>query len=229
MPTTSSQTSPRLSSGASQIGVAAWLACATVFVALGFLGASRTEEDVFYDYGLAAGSVVVFTILAGVTLLIASSIGRPLEVVGLKRFEWSWLWKALGLIVLLLALAAALDPLTHASEQQGLAPDAWRPDRAGAFAVNAVVASTLVPFGEELFFRGLGVRTLLPFGSVTAVAVTALAFGLAHGLVTALPVLVPFGLALGWIRWRSDSVWPGVIAHGSFNGLALLVLYLTLA
>jgi membrane protease YdiL (CAAX protease family) len=41
-------------------------------------------------------------------------------------------------------------------------------------------------------------------------------------------VLVPFALALGWVRWRSDSVWPGVIAHGFYNGSALLVLYLTL-
>jgi len=55
-----------------------------------------------------------------------------------------------------------------------------------------------------------------------------MAFGLAHGILVALPVLVPFALALGWVRWRSDSVWPGVIAHGFYNGSALLVLYFTL-
>jgi membrane protease YdiL (CAAX protease family) len=39
---------------------------------------------------------------------------------------------------------------------------------------------------------------------------------------------VPFGIVLGWVRRRSDSVWPGVIAHGSYNGAALLVLYISL-
>ena len=81
---------------------------------------------------------------------------------------------------------------------------------------------------QELFFRGVGVRVWLPFGATAAIVITAMAFGLAHGILVALPVLVPFALALGWVRWRSDSVWPGVIAHGFYNGSALLVLYFTL-
>ena len=95
-------------------------------------------------------------------------------------------------------------------------------------ASDGSVAATLVPFAEELFFRGLGVRALLPLGSAAALAVTALAFGLGHGLFSALPVLVPFALALGWVRLRSDSVWPGVLAHGFYNGAALLYLYFDL-
>jgi membrane protease YdiL (CAAX protease family) len=41
-------------------------------------------------------------------------------------------------------------------------------------------------------------------------------------------VLVLFGAALGWVRLRSDSVWPGMVAHGFFNGFALLVVYVNL-
>ena len=71
-------------------------------------------------------------------------------------------------------------------------------------------------------------RAFLPFGGLGAIAITALAFGLGHGLLVALPVLVPFGIALGWVRLNADSVWPGVLAHGFYNGSALLVLYFQL-
>jgi membrane protease YdiL (CAAX protease family) len=204
---------------------------AFVLIALAFAGTSGgagVDEDILYDYGFAFGSLIVYGILVLVTLAIAALLGEPLPAVGIKRFAWRWIWIALGLILLVLGLASALEPVLHAGEEQGFQPDTWQPDRAGAFALNAVVAATVVPFGEELFFRGLGVRVLLPFGALTAVVVTALAFGLGHGLFSALPVLVPFALALGWVRLRSDSVWPGVIAHGFYNGTALLFLYLDL-
>jgi membrane protease YdiL (CAAX protease family) len=231
MSATSSETSARLSNGSNRNALIAWLAIVALLVALGFVGTStgQTDPDVLYDYSFAGGSAVIYAILVAVTLAIAHSYGDAVGALGLQSTSWWWIWRAVGLIVLVLVLGAVLEPFLHASEKQGFAPDAWRPDRAGAFAINSVIASTVVPFAEELFFRGLGVRVLLPFGGVAAVGVTALAFGLGHGLLVALPVLVPFGLALAWVRWRSDSIWPGVVAHGSYNGIALLVLYLTLA
>ena len=230
MPTTWSRISDRLSTAPSRGAIAAWLAIAALLIALGFVGTSSAEpnSDVLYDYAFAGGSVVIYGILVGVTLTIASRLGHPLQVAGFKRFKWRWVGIGIGLIVLVLLLAQALEPLLHAGDKQGLEPKEWRPDRTNAFAINALVASTVVPFAEELFFRGVGVRALFPFGGAAAVVITALAFGLGHGLLVALPVLVPFGLALGWVRLRADSVWPGVVAHGFYNGSALLALYLQL-
>ncbi|HEY3068979.1 MAG TPA: type II CAAX endopeptidase family protein [Gaiellaceae bacterium] len=227
MQTTSSEISPRRSIASSQRALVAWSAVAIAFVALAFVGSSsgQIDPDILYKYSFAATSIVAYAILVGVTLFIARWLGRPLGAVGLVSFRWRWVWIAIGLIVLVLILAAALEPALHAGEKQGLEPDVWRPGRAGAFAVNALVASTVVPFAEELFFRGLGVRALLPLGGLAAVTVTALAFGLGHGIFVALPVLLPFGLALAWVRLRSGSVWPGMLAHGFYNGSALLYLY----
>ena len=50
---------------------------------------------------------------------------------------------------------------------------------------------------------------------------TGVAFGLAHGLVLGLPVLAIFGVTLGWLRWQTGSVYPGMIVHGLFNAMAL--------
>jgi membrane protease YdiL (CAAX protease family) len=52
--------------------------------------------------------------------------------------------------------------------------------------------------------------------------VTAVAFGLAHGLLVALPVLTVFGAILGWLRVRTESVVPCIVLHAIFNGAALL-------
>jgi membrane protease YdiL (CAAX protease family) len=230
MQTTSLETSDRLSNGSSRGALAAWLGVAALLVALGFVGTSTGQSDpnVLYDYSFAVGSTIIYAILVAVSFGIASALGRPFVAAGLAKFSWSWTWKAVGLIVVVLVVAQLLEPLLHAGEKQGLEPSVWRPDRAPAFALNALVASTVVPFAEELFFRGVGVRALLRFGGPSAIGVTALVFGLGHGILAALPVLVLFGAALGWVRLRSDSVWPGMIAHGFFNGFALFIVYVNL-
>ena len=86
-----------------------------------------------------------------------------------------------------------------------------------------------MPFTEELFFRGLGVRALQFLGGMSAVVITGLVFGFSHGILGALPPLILFGIALGWVRLRSDSVWPGILAHGFYNAVGILIVYLQLA
>jgi membrane protease YdiL (CAAX protease family) len=203
---------------------------AALFAGLNFLaaGAGETDRNVLYKYSFVGSSLVGSAILVGVTLLIARWMGRPVAAIGLKGFEWRWLGAAAGVILAVAVLGVLLEPVLHAGEEQGFEPTAWDPDRVGAFALNAVLVATLAPFAEELFFRGLGVRALLPFGGLAAIGVSALAFGLGHGLLVALPVLVVFGAGLGWVRLRSGSVWPGMLAHGFYNGAILLYVYLDL-
>ena len=81
----------------------------------------------------------------------------------------------------------------------------------------------MAPFVEELTFRGLGQSLLMFLGRWPSIVTVGFAFGLAHGLLEALFVLVPFGIALAFVRDRTDSVYPGMIVHGAFNGIALAV------
>ena len=55
-----------------------------------------------------------------------------------------------------------------------------------------------------------------------AIGVTGLLFGAAHGLLVALPILTAFGLVVGWLRVRTNSVYPGMALHGTFNAIALI-------
>jgi membrane protease YdiL (CAAX protease family) len=108
------------------------------------------------------------------------------------------------------------------TEEQGLVPDDWDSSRAGAFAAFFVVVTFIGPVVEELTYRGLGLTLLLPYGTIGAVLVTGVLFGAVHGLLVAFPVLAVFGIAVGWLRVRTDSVYPPMLLHGTFNGAALL-------
>ena len=58
---------------------------------------------------------------------------------------------------------------------------------------TAIVICTFIPFVEELTFRGLGYSLLERFGRWPAILAVGVLFGLAHGLVLSLPVIVVFG------------------------------------
>ena len=46
-----------------------------------------------------------------------------------------------------------------------------------------------------------------------------------HGLIEALPELALFGLVLAWLRSRTGSVYPGMLAHATFNTIGLLSIF----
>jgi uncharacterized protein len=75
---------------------------------------------------------------------------------------------------------------------------------------------------EELTFRGLGYSLLAPLGEWPAILTVGLLFGLAHGLVLSLPIIAAFGCVLAWIRANTDSVFPGMVLHATFNLIALV-------
>ena len=232
MQTTSSPTSATPSSDYKAVPFFGWSLLAVLFIAGSFLSREISTEDtknIFYDYDFAVTTIVWYAALVGLTFALAVPYPRTPRALGLNPFRWRWVGIAFGFIIGVLVLSVLLEPLLHGGREQGLSPEQWQPERARAFLLNGVLISTVVPFAEELFFRGLGVRALQFFGGMSAVVITGLVFGFSHGVLGALPPLVLFGIALGWVRLRSGSVWPGVLAHGFFNAVGILVVYLQLA
>lgn len=201
----------------------AWLVLVSVLIASSWaarLTSSRPEANAAYDWNVAAGSVIEFLFVLGIILLIARS---DLGLLALRRpASWrSALGLSLAILVLVDVLNALVDPLLHPGREQGLAPTRWEPSHAAAFTVFAFAVVVLAPLMEELLFRGLGFSLLRPYGLVPPIVGTSVLWGFAHGLVDALPVLIPFGLGLAWMRGRVNSTIPGMLLHGSYNGLAL--------
>lgn len=205
----------------------AWLAFVGIVAALNYgarFSSGKPDRNVLYTWSAAILALVEFGLILGVVLLIARERPKD-EYLGLRR-PTSW-GVAAGLSAAVLigvfALGGLLSPLLHPAQEQGLVPKNWQPSHAPAFVANFVVVAVLGPIVEELAFRGLGYRLLVPFGRWTAILLVGLAFGLAHGLVEALPILAAFGAGLAYVRSRTGSVYPGMLIHGAFNSLALII------
>jgi membrane protease YdiL (CAAX protease family) len=84
----------------------------------------------------------------------------------------------------------------------------------------------------ERLGRLLPIDNLRRGRTLAAVLLSALIFGLVHlpslhYLWFAVPDLVLLGTALAWLRLRSQSIWPSVIAHGVNNLLAVVAWFVT--
>ncbi len=95
----------------------------------------------------------------------------------------------------------------------------------GVFALTPAVI-------EELCFRGYLFSALQhALSPRRTILVTAVLFGLFHVLTGSALLVERFipstlmGLVIGWVAWRSGSVWPGIVIHFVHNGLLNLVLY----
>lgn len=176
-----------------------------------------------YSYSTFARGMVVYAIWLGVILLIC--IDR-FDLLAL-RAPRSWK-RALGLAVAAIVVIWAWEavasriPLPQSpGREQGITNVHWEPAHAGAFAANVFLFAVVAPIVEELTFRGAGQSLLRFLGRAPSIIVVGVAFGLAHGLLEALVVLVPFGIVVAWLRDRTDSVVPGMFVHALFNGAAL--------
>ena len=90
-------------------------------------------------------------------------------------------------------------------------------------------AVAIAPFCEEVFFRGFVFPGLRHSMSVSwAVLVSSLLFATAHADPGSFPVLFVIGLALAFLRWRTRSIWPSILLHTLNNGVAALVIVLTM-
>lgn len=185
------------------------------------IGAGKPDPQVLYRWSTAVGGLVQDAIVLALVLAIARgsfsllALRRPISVKQAAVY--------IGCaIVAVYAFESVYAALAHPGNEQGLTPSHWEPSHAAVYVVNSVVICTWVPLVEELTFRGLGYSLLERFGRWPAVAGVGIAFGLAHGLLVSLPIIVAFGCILAFIRSRTDSVFPGMVLHALFNAIALI-------
>jgi membrane protease YdiL (CAAX protease family) len=205
----------------------AWCCLVGAVSALNFAARAAGEKPgshIFYQWSNAIGATIQYALLLGLTLLIA--IGLPWrQVFALRRpSSWKTAAKISALILALMWVAGAIvSQFGNPGKEQGLTPHHWDSHRAAAFAANLVAVSIIAPIVEELIFRGLGFSLLERFGERAAIALVGVAFGLWHGLVVALPLLILFGGGLAYLRARTRSVYPGMVLHGLFNTASVVL------
>ncbi|MCP4227033.1 MAG: CPBP family intramembrane metalloprotease [Actinomycetia bacterium] len=92
-------------------------------------------------------------------------------------------------------------------------------------ALFALSAAVMAPLVEELFFRGLLLRSLERWlGSVPAVIISSLVFAAIHRELIVLPGLFVFGAIAATIVVRTGRLAPAVALHVGFNATTLVLL-----
>jgi membrane protease YdiL (CAAX protease family) len=190
-------------------------------------GVSRgSSQQEVYSYSTFAGGTILYAVWLGIILLVVVDRFDLLALRAPRRWR-----RALGLGLAVVVgiyvweiVVSALPLPQSPGKEQGITNVPWEPAHAGAFAANFVLFAVVAPFVEELTFRGSGQSLLRFLGRTPSILLVGIAFGVAHGLVEALLVLIPFGIALAWLRDRTGSVVPGMLVHALFNGAALALI-----
>lgn len=212
--------------------LAAWVGLVAVLAAANYYARfTRSPDDTrtaVYSYAAFAGGLLVYAFWLALVLGIAGGRWDLLALRNPASWGRAWIWMV-GIVVAIVAweIVVAALPIENPGDEQGLAPTRWEPAHAGAFAANLFLFAVVAPLVEELTFRGVGQSLLRFLGRRPAIVLVGVAFGVAHGLLEALLVLVPFGIALAWLRDRTRSVVPGMVVHGLFNAVALAAAVLT--
>ena len=94
----------------------------------------------------------------------------------------------------------------------------------GSRVVLYLVIVVGAPIAEELFFRGLLLRSIARrFDDVAAVVVSALVFSLSHFKPAQIPGLFVVGTVFAVLTRRTGRLGPAIVAHMAFNATALLL------
>lgn len=179
----------------------------------------------------------VYGLLVASLLLIARGGSRTRTVLALRRASRRDIASALvalgvvyavsAVIYVVVELIASPDP-SVLDIILGIGSDGGRLADAGFWATALIFFRVLilVPLGEELLFRGAlfsWIRARLP--AWATIGITAAAFAVIHQFLIILPAAMVFGVAMGWVRERTASTLPAIVAHG-VSGLVLMILSL---
>lgn len=111
----------------------------------------------------------------------------------------------------------------------------------------APIINAIPILGEEFGWRAYLQPKLMPLGGRKAMVVMGIVWGLWHapliamghnygteypgapwaGIFATVWVMFILGTFLGWATLRGGSVWPAVIGHGAFNGIAGIYVFFT--
>lgn len=221
------------------LGVAVWMIgagdlSAETGAAPGFLGATAVLQITLLA-GFAGLLGLFLPTVPGEAMTLEPTPDKFARVHAFRRAHLGWLATAVVATLFVGFLPGwvaeqlmALPGLELMAEQMALISQGLADPSQPGWPVLAFAIVVTAPVCEELIFRGYlwkAAESSLP--PVGVWLLTSLAFAAYHLNPLHVLVVLPIGLFLGWLRWRSGSIWPSMLAHFTNNLLALLMTVLT--
>jgi CAAX protease family protein len=189
------------------------------------LSSGPPPKDVAYQWSSSILGGIQYALVLGVILLLTIGLDRR-SFLAFRRPVTTWR-RVVGISALVLlavfVVSGVVAQFSNPEREQGLIPEKWDSSKLAPFIGFAVIVIVVAPIVEELLFRGVGYGLLERFGRVAAIVLVGIAFALVHGLVAGFPVIAVFGTGLAYLRARTESIYPCMLLHASFNAFGLLV------
>jgi len=220
---------PRWGLGAAVIGWVGGLLCGGlllgVWVALTGRDAAALSSVAIAQVGFWIGllGAVVFTSRRGGTGSVADDFGlrfRKADVLvgGLSGF---------GAQVVVVLMYLPFQSLFDSKDLEQPARELADKAHGVTFIVFALVIAVGAPVVEELFYRGLLLRSLERYVATgPAVVISGLVFGVTHFELLQLPALALVGVVFAVLAVRAGRLGPAIWAHVAFNATTVIALAL---
>jgi sodium transport system permease protein len=191
-----------------------------------FVGLSTPPPDSWNSFAMTTATSLLAMILVPAVLMAIVLTSRPTLTLLMRSTSFMSLAAAAALAVVLhpLAVSALTFVRTiYPIDESVIAPfEIIFAQAPGLFGMLLILA-ILPAICEEFAFRGFilsGLRHLgHPWG---AILLSAVLFGVAHGVIQQSIVAGLFGVVLGYIAVQTGSIWPCIIFHAAHNSMGIL-------
>ena len=178
--------------------------------------------------GVGLGDVLIYFIVIWIFMRL---IRRPFSDLGfvkpLKRYVVLGFVVGVLLFVGIGLLGNVLTQLLGIPAPQSFAVAVKGVNYKWEFVLLIVLGGVVAPIKEEMLFRGLMYPPLRQvLGKGKGMLLTGLFFAMLHlDIVRFLPLFIG-GVVLTWVYQRSSSIWPTIVAHGTWNSLMAIALWI---
>lgn len=188
----------------------------------------NTMGGILHFIGVGYGDVLLYI---GVICIFLRLIRRRFSDLGFVKPRKRYI--VLGLIVGILLFVGiglvgnVLTQILGTPPPQSFAAAVKGVNYIWEFVLLILLGGVVAPIKEELLFRGLIYPPLRQaHGKGKGMLLTGLFFATLHlDLVRFIPLFIG-GVVLAWLYERSSSIWPAIVAHGTWNILMAAALWI---
>ncbi|TZE81388.1 CPBP family intramembrane glutamic endopeptidase [Calorimonas adulescens] len=178
-------------------------------------------------YGLIITEVGLVLIPSLVFLFISNA--KPAEFIRFRGLKFSLVPYVVGIMISGWFIAEFIGIVSTflLSKIINIPPQPLPPPKSAVdLVVGLLIVAGLAAFCEEILMRGVIFRVYERKGETFAIIMSGFLFAILHLNPTNFFSIWFLGIILAYMVYRTDSIFAGMIAHFTNNGLALIILYL---
>ncbi len=186
---------------------------------VGFKESLREFEKTTIGYVLASLTTFISTFLM-VTLATRKESGSLIQNLGFEKTKLSG--KDLGFLALgnLFCVLVGILLVEFVVEKASITPRVFPAIVSENVLLVLLAVAVITPLAEEILLRGYLQRRLLQHLSPwICIAISSVVFSILHGPFYYQLLVLPSGIYMGLIAWRTGSILPTVLCHAFNNGL----------